>query len=77
MNPHDIQTQDISSVYFDPITRVSNIRYLNAQQISLDHRVKEREINCALQEDIVAEGDGIYSEYGGFRMDLDGGKRSS
>ena len=39
MNPHDIQTQDVSSVYFfDPITRVSNIRYFNAQQAIVHYK---------------------------------------
>lgn len=45
MNPHDIKMEDISNVFFDTITGVSTMRYFNAQQIALDHRVEEREIN--------------------------------
>jgi hypothetical protein len=61
-NPHGRHIQCISHT----ITRVSNIRYFNAQQTVLDHRVKERHVDCALKEDIVVEGDEMYPEFGGF-----------
>jgi hypothetical protein len=38
---------------------VSNMRYFNARQIAFDHCEEEREINRALHEDIVVEGDGM------------------
>ena len=60
MNPHDIQMEDmISNIFSDTITGVSNMKYLNAPQIIIDHREEGRKINHALREDIVVEGDGI------------------
>ena len=59
MNPHDIQMEDIPDVVFDTITGESNMRYFNAQQIAIDNREEEREINCASRKDIVVKGDGI------------------
>ena len=50
MNPHDITMEDISNVFFDTITRVSNMRYFNAQQIVLDRQVEERQIYRALMK---------------------------
>lgn len=43
MNPHDIVMEDISSVFFDTIMRLSNMKYLKAQEIILNHQCEERE----------------------------------
>ena len=50
INPHDITMEDISNVFFGNITRVSNMRYFNVQQIVLDHQVEERQIYRVLME---------------------------
>ena len=44
MNSHNIKVEDISNVSFDTIRGVADIRYFDAQQITLNHRV-EQEIN--------------------------------
>lgn len=48
---------DISNVFFNTITRVSNLRYFNVQVV-LDHRVEEQDINMNLQDDdeVLLEG---------------------
>jgi hypothetical protein len=48
MKPHDITMKDISNIFFDTFTGVSNMRYIDAQQFMLDHHVEEREINRTL-----------------------------
>ena len=50
MNPHDIVMEDISSVFFDTIMRLWNMRYLKAQEITLNHPCEEREINKNLRK---------------------------
>lgn len=35
MNPHDIQMEYISNVFYDTIKGVSNMRYFNAQKLQL------------------------------------------
>jgi len=59
MNPHDTQMKDISNVFFDSITNVSNMRYIHAQQTSVDHWVEERNINLTFHDDdeVMLEGD--------------------
>lgn len=37
MNPTGIVMIDISNVFFDTIWGIANMRYLNAQQLELDH----------------------------------------
>lgn len=48
MNPHDIEMEDISNVYFDTILGVSNMRQFKAQETVDDHQVEERDINNGL-----------------------------
>ena len=36
MSPTDIDTEDISNTFFDIILCVSNMRYFNAQQLTVD-----------------------------------------
>lgn len=45
--------------FFDSITNVSNMRYIHAQQTSVDHWVEERNINLGFHDDdeVVLEGD--------------------
>jgi hypothetical protein len=45
MNPHDIQMEDSLNFFCDTTTNVANMRYLNVQQIALDHRMELREIH--------------------------------
>lgn len=49
---------DISIFFFKKIVGVANMRYFNAQQVALDHRVEEREINHALHDDDVVQMEG-------------------
>ena len=45
VNSHDIEMEDISSVLFNIVPEASNMRYFKSQQIALDHREEEREVN--------------------------------
>ena len=49
-NPHDIKMEEISNVSFDTIKGVADIRYFDAQQNTLNHRV-EQEINHSFRDD--------------------------
>jgi len=51
MNPTNIDVGDISNVFFDTISGVANMRYFNAQQLVVDRREEEQEIDCALRDD--------------------------
>lgn len=64
MNPHDIEMGDILDVFFDTITGISTMRYFNAQQIALEHRAEEQEIDQAQCEEthVVVDGDGVNPE---------------
>lgn len=56
---HDIEMEDISNFLFNIISKVSNMRYFKSQQIALDHREEEREVNhvhdnCRVNVDLEA-----------------------
>ena len=45
INPHDIMMEVISNVLFDKIIKVSNMRCFKIQEIAIDHRRHEKEMN--------------------------------
>lgn len=45
MNPHDIEMEDISNVFDETVSWVSNMRHFKSQQITLDHYEEEGEVN--------------------------------
>jgi hypothetical protein len=45
MRPHDIKNGRYFKCVFDTMTVVANMRYFNVQQVALNHRVEEKEIN--------------------------------
>jgi hypothetical protein len=58
MNLHDIVMEGISSVFFDTITRLSNMRYFKAQEITPNHQRQEREIIKNLHKEVGGGVDG-------------------
>ena len=51
MCPHDIKMEANSNDFFDTIMRILNVRYVNAQQVELDHKMEERDLDMALHDD--------------------------
>lgn len=58
MNPHDIDMEDISNVFFDTMSRVTNMRYLKSQQIAFEHGDEKEAINRVLCKECVVGLDG-------------------
>ena len=50
--------EGISSVFFDTITRLLNMRYFKAQEIALNRQHQEREINKNLCKEVGGGVDG-------------------
>lgn len=48
MNPHNIELEDISNVFFDMVLGVSNMRYFKSQEMAHDYCDEERESNGVL-----------------------------
>lgn len=48
MNTTSIGMEDIFNILFDTISGVANMHCFNAQQLAVDHREEEREINREL-----------------------------
>lgn len=48
MDPYDIEMEDISNIFVDTISNVTNVRYFKAQEIAHGHQVEEKEINNGL-----------------------------
>lgn len=51
VNPHNMKMDDISSMFCDTIYKVFNMRYFDVQQIVLNHRVEEHDIDVSLHDD--------------------------
>ena len=58
MNPHNIDMEDISNVFFDSIPRLVNMRYLKSQQITIEHADEKGTISRALHENCGVGVDG-------------------
>jgi hypothetical protein len=48
IDPHGIEMVDISNNFFDMVSGVSNMMYFKSQQIVLNRRNEEREVNSVL-----------------------------
>lgn len=44
MNPHDIEIEDISNIFFDNVLGVTNMSYFKSQKLVFDRHEKEREL---------------------------------
>ena len=47
----DLEMKDISNVFFNRVTGMSNMRYFKSQEIAHNHCNEERKTNCALRND--------------------------
>ena len=51
INPHDIEVEDISIVFFDIILGIINMGYFYSQNNAYEHHGEEKTINHALHDD--------------------------
>lgn len=58
MNPHDVFMEDISNVFFDTTSKVTNMSYLKSQQFAFEHGDEKKAINKVFREECAIGLDG-------------------